>query len=437
MHICLFSDRYLPDDRGGAGRVAATLAERYAAGDHRVSVITTVRTAEEAGVRMLNGVEVHAIKAPRHPLLRPFYCLYNPLVVPKIKECLKRLSPDIIHAHNVHEFLSYRSLAVADSHGIPIVLTYHDAMSVRFGGKLHHFVQKGSPDEVGQPEQDAYRIGTLEKLQEFAVSWERFREQPIPYVPFYSSIVRRYLRRYVDIGAAVSHELRRALVANDIKCDRVVHNGIDPTRYDIEHNSTATTERIRKKYRISDGRFIFFPGRVGYYKGANNLARAFKRIAPEISELTLVVTGTEDKYVHQMRSIATPHDDRIVTTGWISEEDMPAVYRAATVVASPSIYLDPFPTVNLEAMAAGTPVVTTCFGGAKELVRDRETGIIVNPVETSQLVDAFLKLLTHHNRTRKFGKWGRTHVEQAFNLDDQVDRYLKLFNELVVRRQKR
>ena len=54
----------------------------------------------------------------------------------------------------------------------------------------------------------------------------------------------------------------------------------------------------------------------------------------------------------------------ITVGGWLSGADLRAAYQLADVVAVPSIYVDPFPTVNLEAMAAGKPVVATCFGGS-------------------------------------------------------------------------
>ena len=86
--------------------------------------------------------------------------------------------------------------------------------------------------------------------------------------------------------------------------------------------------------------------------------------------------------------------------------------------------------MNLEALAAGTPVVTTRFGGASELVADGETGRVVDPRDVSELADALASLMGDPGRAVEMGRRGRRVVRRAFTVEAQVDAYLNLFESL-------
>jgi len=62
-----------------------------------------------------------------------------------------------------------------------------------------------------------------------------------------------------------------------------------------------------------------------------------------------------------LKKLAKKENLSIILTGWIEEDELKSAYYSSDVVVTPSIYLDPFPTVNLETMACKKPIIGTCF----------------------------------------------------------------------------
>jgi glycosyltransferase involved in cell wall biosynthesis len=410
MHVCVLTDRYPPRTQGGAEIIAANLAESYAARGHDVTVITGVESKDDAGWRRENGVSIRTIAVPRIQPLQAYYSVCHPLAARKIEPILERGDFDAVHAHNLHEFLSYHTLKLASRHANRVVFTFHDAMSVEYGKLI-----PGDVPIDGDVDPSAYRVS----------AWEQLKKRKVFYFPLRNRLNRAYLNEYVDVGVSVSDALRTTLEVNGVRTNRVVHNGID-----VEPYREADASTFSEQFGLLNQRVVLYSGRVGYYKGGEHLARAFAKVSETCdADVRLVVTGSRTDFVARMREIAGRHRDAIMATGWLDEETLRSAYRAATVVASPSIYLDPFPTVNLEAMAAGTPVVTTCYGGAKELVVDGETGVVVNPHDVSALADALAGFVSDTARSRRYGSNGRNRVEEEFTLENQVETYLDIITD--------
>ncbi|WP_227374012.1 glycosyltransferase family 4 protein [Haladaptatus halobius] len=413
MHVCLLSDGYPPWERGGAQKVAAQLARGYAERGHRTSVVTTVDSTVDVGRATIDGVDVYRIYSPRWPALLPYLSVFNPFVVPQCGRLFDLLDPDAVHAQNVHR-LSNRSLRLAAERGIPVVKTYHDAGTVSYG-ELTDFVER-HPAEGKRPiPTDWYRVNPR----------RQFRGQGVRYFPLRNRLNRRHLDRDVSVGVAVSDELRRALEANGVACHETIHNGVDASE------ATADGTAFRREHDLDGTRFVLFGGRTGYNKGGHHLARAFAGAADAVdAPVRLVVTGDRD-YVSEMRDASGERGDDIVTTGWLPRSELRAALSAATVVATPSVFLDPFPTTNLEAFAAGTPVVTTWFGGAKELVNHGEDGIVVNPRDVDALSAALRRFLADPERASAYGAAGRRKVEREFTVEGTVDDYLDVLRRAI------
>ena len=79
-------------------------------------------------------------------------------------------------------------------------------------------------------------------------------------------------------------------------------------------------------------------------------------------------------------------------------------------------------------MAAGKPVIGTCFGGTPEAVLDGETGTIINPENIDEFAEAILELLGDPEKRKRMGEAGRNRISDNFSLDEQVRRYLNLFD---------
>ncbi len=86
---------------------------------------------------------------------------------------------------------------------------------------------------------------------------------------------------------------------------------------------------------------------------------------------------------------------------------------------------------NIEAMATGTPVVSTNQGGPSETVIDEETGYLVAPNNPQALARQVIELLRHPEERQRLGDNGRQHVLDKFSAQATAERYNKIFQKLL------
>lgn len=396
MKIVVLSDDYPPHHVGGAGIIAKNLANAYARAGHQVLVITTVQAPAFAGEETVEGVRIKRLYTSYPGRWRAYISLYNPQVVGKVKKEIEVFSPDIVHAHNVHSYLSYHSLKMAARSSARVFLTAHDTMLFDYGKSL----------------------GT-KKVSAFAL-WRAHR---LRFNPLRNLLIRRYMR-YVTGIVAVSSALQKALINNGFKRVGVIHNGIEVSSW----TRPDGVGEYKKGLGVGE-HAILFGGRLSGPKGARKLIEALSVIVKTVPDAQLLVVGKKDAYAEKMLAYAEELDveKNIVFTGWLTGEQLRRAYYAATVVAVPSLYLDPFPTINLEAMACRKPVVATCFGGSPEVVEDTVTGSIVDPHDVEALSEKIKELLDDKNKNKTFGEAGHKRVITEFSLEKQVQKYEKLF----------
>ena len=140
--------------------------------------------------------------------------MLNPQTVRPLNRLLRKLKPDVVNAHNVHESLGYHSLVIGRFAGSATVFTAHDVMPFAYT-KLTRFIDPARPDQLDSFD---YRLP-------FGYNWRQMR---LRWNPARNLSIRHTMHYYVDERVAVSHELKKALEANDLPPFDVVHNGIDP-----------------------------------------------------------------------------------------------------------------------------------------------------------------------------------------------------------------
>jgi len=401
MKILILQDDFPPEAKGGAGIMAFNLAKTMKERGHSIFVITTVQDKKEEDEIEHEGLKIFRIYSKYHEHWRAYISLYNFQTVRKIKKIINNLKPDIIHVHNVHQYLSYHTLKLAKDSGAKVFLTAHDAMLYEYGK---------ADDEL-------------------KVSWlKELKENKLRYNPFRNLIIRFYLR-YADRIIAVSEALKKALENNGIKNVAVIHNGIDLKKWEI---AEGEVKKFKDKYGLADKKIVFFGGRLSEAKGGEQIVRAMAEVIKKNAEAILLVAGVKNKFFEEMFKLAAKLGigNSVLATGWLEGEERAAAYFASDIVVFPSVYSDPFGLVNIEAMASKKPVIATCFGGAKEIVQDGITGYIVNPLNTEIFADRIIKVLSDSDLARQMGNAGYERVKNSFTLERQAEEYLKVFNSL-------
>ncbi len=383
MRILFILDEFLPENSGGAANVAFGLAKGLKRFGHEISVLTATYDKDLTGKIEIEGIEITRILTQPFGRLRNFKNLKNNQILKEAKKFLIEYKPNIVHIHTLHHRFSYGIIGLAKKFSKAVFLTLHDAQTI-YNGKLYP--------------KNNYRIEWIDCL----------KRDGLVYNPFQRFFIRRVLKK-VDKIFAVSNALKNALEANDIFDVEVINNGINTEDWEIGE---------------ARGNDVLFAGRVDETKGIEVLIKAFNIAKSEIPDAKLTIVGDGD--------FKTDKAENIEILPWQDRKAMKRIFTAAKVVVVPSLYLDPFPTVNLEAMAAGKPVVGTCFGGTPEAVVDGETGYIVNPYDEKELADKIIDLLKNPEKAVAFGKAGRERVEKFFGIENQVQKTLFWYKKFIL-----
>ncbi len=406
MKILIISDGFPPQAGGGAEQVAYLYASELARTGHSVTVFTTVQKKEQAGDTMEEGMRVVRVYANYHPRWRAYVSLYNPQTIPALKKLFKDEKFDVIHAHNVHQYVSYHALRLARKSCEKVFLTAHDVMTIAYGKLYPRTRDCANPD---------YPTGFFAQMRFAGL---RFNPLRGPIIRYYLSFVTRIL--------CVSGAVERILNESSIKNTMVFHNGVSSSDMPLPE---STVQEFKKKFALIEKKIILFGGRVTEGKGGMYVVAYLQKIAPSVPDAVLVVMGKENETTRRLQEKAREADleDRVICTGWLSGDTLRSAYRIADVVIVPSLNLDPFPTVNLEAMAAGKPVVATCFGGSRESIVDGETGYIANPYDVDAFSDRIAELFDNQEEANRFGNAGRKRVEAEFDIRLRARQLIELF----------
>ena len=186
------------------------------------------------------------------------------------------------------------------------------------------------------------------------------------------------------------------LVPTRATSDDLVARGADPGRIRVTPlasslpSSDLDPSTVAERFGVT-GPFVLSAGTLEPRKNQVRLVRAYRQIARDVPH-ALVLAGPDGWLIDDLeREIARPGPGTIVRTGRLDADELDAMYRAADVVAYPSLY-EGFGLAIVEAMARGVPVVTSTTPACAEVASD--AAILVDPLDVGGLADALARVLT-------------------------------------------
>lgn len=404
MRILVLSDNFPPANSGGAGAVADAISQRLLELGHQVHVVTFGGEKQQTNQSSAHeGITIHRLRSPWPRRLRIYLSILHPLLVAQIAQLVRRLEPDVVHAHNLHEHLSLASMAAARVTGARLILTAHDYRLFC----LTKFLCSGQ-----------INARTVQPLN-CGYCGPRLR-----FFPARNRLIRWLVHRHVASLVCISHAQRAALAANGFhpRLLRTIHNGVDPTKC---WSKLGEREMWRRRFHLEERPLILFGGRISGTKGGDQLVRALAIVRQRV-DAQLAVLGDNTTYLRFLENLAQDEGvgGQVHGLGWLSGDDLRQAFAAADVIATPSVYPDPFNLMNIEAMAHARPVVATCYGGGPEIVVDGETGFVADPWDEAVFGDRLASVLTNQKLAHAMGEAGRQRVLDYFTLDRQVRAYL-------------
>jgi glycosyltransferase involved in cell wall biosynthesis len=222
---------------------------------------------------------------------------------------------------------------------------------------------------------------------------------------------KRDILRFVDIPAE--------------KID-VIYNAYDE-RFGVEPGKEDVA-RVRERYQLHD-EFVLYAGNVKPHKNLARLIEAFDLVRGRgLGRLKLVMIGDEiSKYAELRRAVHRHQLHQYVRfLGYLPQETLAAMYRLAAVFVFPSLY-EGFGLPPLEAMASGTPVVTSNVSSLPEVAGD--AALLVDPRDPHAIANAIYQVLTDDETRRQLREKGFARVRH-FSWEASVRRVREIYGEV-------
>lgn len=265
------------------------------------------------------------------------------------------------------------------------------------------------------------------------------RAEPVV-VTHHSDIVRqRLLGRPATAAQALLYRRAAALVAAtpkhiehspvlrrfESKC-RVIHFPIEALPY-VDAPS-VWDEQLPSEWQEEP--LVLFVGRLVYYKGVDVLLDAL-RLVPRARLAIVGVGPLLNTLVEQAARLGI--SERVRFLGAVPEHRLRSLYKCARFLVLPSVApSEAFGMVQLEAMAAGRPVISTDLkSGVPYVNQHGVTGIIVRPSDSQALADAMSNLLENEPHALSLGEAAQRRVFAEFHVDKVVDAHVELYANLV------
>lgn len=197
----------------------------------------------------------------------------------------------------------------------------------------------------------------------------------------------------------------------------------------------AARKEIRTRYGLGDRPTAVCVSRLWPRKGQDMLIRALPAIRRRVPEAALLLVGG-GPYEDRLRSLATQLDvaERVIFTGRVPSEELPAHYVAGDVFAMPcrthgrGLDVEGLGIVYLEASASGLPVVAGNSGGAPEAVLDGVTGNVVDGRDLPAIATKVGDLLADPTWATEMGEAGRRWVSRHWRWEDIAHRLTRLLD---------
>lgn len=210
---------------------------------------------------------------------------------------------------------------------------------------------------------------------------------------------------------------------------------IIPPGVNIHTYHIPTEEELKKETDLPD-KYIFCLSRIDTNKGHDLLLYAFDKVRKEIDDVHLVIGGgspnpkpREKSVFNKMKEIIKEKDmDRVHIIGYVPDEKLVQYYQRAELFVLPSIF-EPFGMTSQEAMACGTPVVASKYGGIKQVITHDKNGILINPEDSEEFANGIIKLLKDDDYRARLGSEANKLIVDHYSWEAMATHHINLYKK--------
>ena len=317
---------------------------------------------------------------------------------------IEKIEPDIIHLHNIHGY--YINIEIIFNYlkgvNIPVVWTFHDCWPIT--GHCSHF------SFIGCVKWKNKCFSCPQRTEYPASLWiDNSKNNFIRKKKLFTSLSNLTL---VPVSQWLSGILQESFLKDyPIK---VIHNGINTQVF-----KPSFGNQFCQKYGLENKFILIGVASVwGPRKGLNDFIELSKLLEPNCQ---IVLVGLSKKQIEQLP------ENILGIERTESMEQLAGIYSVSDVFVNLT-YEDSFPTVNLEALACGLPVITYKTGGSTEAI-DGATGIVVEQGNIFLLLEAINQIKQNGKKSYSNACVNRAHL--LYKKEDRYQEYIELYNSLL------
>jgi glycosyltransferase involved in cell wall biosynthesis len=367
--------REFPPRSGGIGYYVYALSKELIEKGHKVTVITK-GSIDKTKKGVIEGINI--FKASFFPIY-PFHIWIHGTFVNKVLKSLEH-ELTLVHLHT--------PLPPPITTLLPILTTVHTPMKV--DARYHEIF-------------DAHSL--TQKLQSMLV------------YPHIESKLFRISNKIVAVSKSVAKELSEY--------------GLDPNEITVVGNGVDEKTFVPLRNKNHKEKYVLYTGILRARKGLFDLVNCAERVCRGYPNVKFVLCGM-GPFFHKLEKTLKRMglNEKVMLLGRVKRDRLVQIYQNATVHVVPSHY-EGLPTVLLEAMSCGLPVVATDIGGNNEVITSGVNGFLVPPKSPTAMAEAILKLLDDEKLRKKIGKAARETIEKRYTWDKIAGNTLECYESVL------
>jgi glycosyltransferase involved in cell wall biosynthesis len=230
-----------------------------------------------------------------------------------------------------------------------------------------------------------------------------------------------------DYYIAISQKIKKVMITDGIADNRisVVYSGIDLDRF-----SLASGEYLIPEFDLRpEEPVVINVAHMAGHKGQQFLVRAIPHVLKEIPGARFFIIG-EGELMAELQALSDSLGIKQALTFTGFRKDVGAFYKIADLFVMSSLQ-EGLGTAMLDALALGKPVVATNAGGIPEVIKDGETGRLVEAANPQALAKGIIAMLGHKDQAQAMAQRGQTVVKEQFSIEAMVENNLAVYRQLL------
>jgi glycosyltransferase involved in cell wall biosynthesis len=314
----------------------------------------------------------------------------------KLKKILKEFNPDIVHLHNIYYQVSPSVLKCLKN--IPTIMSINSYEMICPMGAIPDLSVRCN-----------YKFG--KQCPKCIGSFKGYYYEKI------KQKIYKILLNNVDVFIAPSKNLKKNFIKQNFINSEIITipNGIVLFKYN----------------EVEDTKKILYVGRLSKEKGVEYLLNAIPLILKKQPKVRcdIVGDGPEKENLEQLVK-KLDLSKNVKFLGKIAYEKIEECYRRSTMVVIPSICPDTLPSVAIEAMSVGRPIIGSNNGGIPELIDNGKTGYLINPKNPKQISEKVIYLFENLKLLKMMGKIAHIRAEK-FNSEKYIKNLERLYEKIL------